>query len=65
MQPKDHDLYNFSKRHERVLHPCFDVVPYREYGYSALLGLPNSAYAEELRVFKPFLKARLEYADLA
>uniref|UniRef100_A0A0R3RWE0 Tudor domain-containing protein n=1 Tax=Elaeophora elaphi TaxID=1147741 RepID=A0A0R3RWE0_9BILA len=57
------DIFEQLRIERRVIHPCFDLVPYRPSVCSELYE-PDCNYQEDLEIFQPFAKGRLEYADL-
>ncbi|EJD75063.1 hypothetical protein LOAG_17715 [Loa loa] len=57
------DVLNRSKTEKQVIHPCFDLVPYKPSIYCEFHKL-DCNYQEDLEVFQPFAKGRLEYANL-
>lgn len=56
-------IINLRRIEKRVIHPCFDLVPYKPSMYTELYKL-DCNYQEDLEIFQPFAKGRLEYADL-
>ncbi|VDN00919.1 unnamed protein product [Thelazia callipaeda] len=54
---------NFSKAKKHVIHPCFDLVPYKSSIFTQLYK-PDSDYQEDLEIFQPFAKGCLGYEVL-
>ncbi|CAG9532792.1 unnamed protein product [Cercopithifilaria johnstoni] len=57
------DILEHLKIEKRVLHPCLDLVPYKPSACAELYEL-DCNYQEDLEIFQPFAKGRLEYANL-
>uniref|UniRef100_A0A915Q5P7 Tudor domain-containing protein n=1 Tax=Setaria digitata TaxID=48799 RepID=A0A915Q5P7_9BILA len=57
------DVLERLKVEKRVIHPCLDLVPYKSSAYIQLYKL-DSDYQEDVEVFQPFAKGRLEYSNL-
>ncbi|KAK6105848.1 Tudor domain family protein [Brugia pahangi] len=57
------DVLERLKAEKRVIHPCFDLLPYKPSPYSGLCKL-DCDYQEDLEIFLPFARGHLEYANL-
>ncbi|KAM3722147.1 Tudor domain-containing [Dirofilaria immitis] len=56
------DLLERLRTEKRVIHPCFDLLPYKPSMYTKLYKLDRN-YQEDLEVFRPFARGHLEYAN--
>ncbi|VBB28851.1 unnamed protein product [Acanthocheilonema viteae] len=57
------DILEHLRIKKRIIHPCFDLIPYKPSLCTQFYELDRN-YQEDLEIFQPFAKGRLEYANL-
>ncbi|VDK77385.1 unnamed protein product [Litomosoides sigmodontis] len=57
------DILEQLRIKKRIIHPCFDLVPYKQSVFTDLYEV-DCNYREDLELFQPFAKGHLEYASL-